>query len=44
MRFTMLLDPSRIAPTSGPAQSDGETGKTMYASDLIRLCKPAAGR
>lgn len=44
IRFTLLLNPSRIAPTSGQAQSDGDTDKTMYAGDLIRLCKQRAGR
>lgn len=44
IRFTLLLNPSRIAPTSGLAQSDGDTDKTMYAGDLDRLCKQRAGR
>jgi len=41
IRFTLLLNPSRIAPTSGLAQSDGDTDKTMYAGDLARLCRRA---
>jgi hypothetical protein len=41
IRFTLLLNPSRIAPTSGLTQSDGDTDKTMYAGDLVRLCKRA---
>ena len=44
IRFTLLLNPSRIAPTSGLALSDGDTDKTMYAGDLTRLCKPGAAR
>jgi hypothetical protein len=44
VRFTLLVNPSRITPTSGLAESDGDTDKTMYAADLVRLCKPRAGR
>ncbi|MBR1210954.1 hypothetical protein [Bradyrhizobium sp. JYMT SZCCT0180] len=44
IRYTLLLNPSRITPTSGLAQSDGSTDKTMYAGDLDRLCKQRARR
>jgi hypothetical protein len=44
MRFTLLYNPSRIAPTTGLASSDGETDKTMFSGELIRMCKPGATR
>ena len=44
VRFTLLLDPTRITPNAGSAQSDGSTDKTMYAGDLDRLCKQRASR
>ena len=44
IRFTLLYNPSRIAPTSALASSDGETGKTMFSGELTRMCKPSAPR
>jgi hypothetical protein len=44
VRFTLLLDPSRIAPNRGLPESDGEIAKTMYSADLDRLCRQRASR
>jgi hypothetical protein len=44
VRFTLLFNPSRIAPTSALAASDGEIDRTMFTSDLTRLCRPGASR
>jgi hypothetical protein len=39
VRFTLLLNPSRITPGSGAPQSDGGSDRVFYGSDLDRLCK-----
>jgi hypothetical protein len=44
IRFTLLLNPGRIAPNRGSPESDGEIAKTMYAADLDRLCRQRASR
>lgn len=44
VRFTLLLNPSRIAPNPSSTPSDGEIVKTMYSADLDRLCKLRANR
>jgi hypothetical protein len=44
VRFTLLLNPGRIAPNRSSTPSDGEIVKTMYSTDLDRLCKQRASR
>jgi hypothetical protein len=44
LRFTLLYNPSRVAPTTGLASSDGVTDKTMFSGELVRMCKPGATR
>jgi hypothetical protein len=44
VRFTLVLNPSRIAPNRSSTPSDGEIVKTLYSADLDRLCKLRANR
>ncbi|HEV7879930.1 MAG TPA: hypothetical protein VGP39_17865, partial [Bradyrhizobium sp.] len=44
VRFTLLLNPSRIAPNPSSTPSDGEIVKTVSSADLDRLCKLRANR
>lgn len=44
VHFTLLLNPGRITPNRSSTPSDGEIVKTMYSTDLDRLCKQRANR
>jgi hypothetical protein len=44
VRFTLLLNPSQIAPNQDSTESDGAIIKTMNATDLHRLCRPGTRR
>jgi hypothetical protein len=38
-RFTLLLNPTRVAPRPGVIASDGEIAKTLLADEIEGLCK-----
>ena len=42
-RFTLLLNPTRVAPRAGVPSSDGEIAKTMFGDEIERLCKRRLG-
>lgn len=44
VRFTLVVNPGRIAPNRSSTPSDGEIVKTLSGADLERLCKSRANR
>jgi hypothetical protein len=38
-QFTLLLNPTTIAPRSGVPRSDGEVAKNLFSQDIVWLCR-----